>query len=113
MSAPLTINDNNTSVAAQVGNKVEIHLNGNPTTGYSWTRAGFEGKESLNDEHLDVTSTYAQAPASAGLLGAGGSYTISVTPKKAGKHTVELVYARSFEGPKPDNQKFTVHLIAE
>ncbi|CAG9574650.1 inhibitor of cysteine peptidase [Leishmania major strain Friedlin] len=113
MTAPLTMKDNNKCLSVRVGSTLEIHLEGNPTTGYTWTRVGFVGKEMLSDEHLEVTSKYTPKPVSGSMVGAGGSYTVFVKPLRKGQHAVQLVYARPFEGPKPDNERYTLHLNVE
>ncbi|KAL7701397.1 inhibitor of cysteine peptidase (ICP) [Lotmaria passim] len=110
MSGALTIHDNNKTVQAKVGHPIHITLQGNPTTGYKWTRLNYEEKDMLSDDDMEVVAEYKQSPSAPGMVGTGGSYNVTVTPKRPGKHTVELVYARSFEGPKPDNQKYTLHL---
>jgi predicted secreted protein len=110
MSGALTIHDNNKTVPAKVGHPIHITLQGNPTTGYKWTRLNYEEKDILSDDDMEVVAEYKQSSAGAGMVGAGGDYHVTVTPKRPGKHTVELVYARSFEGSKPDNKKYTLHL---
>ncbi|TPP44980.1 Chagasin peptidase inhibitor I42 family protein [Leishmania donovani] len=113
MTAPLTIKDNNKCLNVHVGSTIEIHLKGNPTTGYMWTRAGFGGKEMLSDEHLEVVSKYTPTPVSGPMVGVGGSYTVLVKPLRKGHHTMELVYMRPFEGLKPENERYTLHLDVE
>uniref|UniRef100_A0A0A9Y0Y2 Chagasin n=1 Tax=Lygus hesperus TaxID=30085 RepID=A0A0A9Y0Y2_LYGHE len=106
----LTFADNGKKVDVPVGKLATIHLTGSPSTGYTWTRAGFEKLQDLSDEKLKINSTY--KPAVPGLIGGGGDFFIDVTPKQPGQHHLELVYARPFEGIKPDNKKFTVTLNA-
>ncbi|KPA79266.1 inhibitor of cysteine peptidase (ICP) [Leptomonas pyrrhocoris] len=110
MAGALTIHDNNTTVAAKVGQPLHITLKGNPTTGYRWTRVNYEEKDVLSDDDMEVVAEFKQTPSKPGMVGVGGEYHVTVTPKRPGKHTVELVYARSFEGTKPDSQKYVLHL---
>ncbi|AIN98806.1 inhibitor of cysteine peptidase [Leishmania panamensis] len=113
MHSPLTVKDHNKTVTVKLGETVKIVLNGNPTTGYTWTRAGFLGMESLSDEHLEVTSKYTQSPTPSGMVGVGGSFMVTVTTKMKGHNTLELLYIRPFEGLKLDSQKFILHFIVE
>ncbi|CAJ1025895.1 Chagasin family peptidase inhibitor I42, putative [Leishmania lindenbergi] len=113
MHSPLTVKDHNKTVKVKLGETVKIVLNGNPTTGYTWTRVGFLGMESLSDEHLEVTSKYTQSPTPNGMVGVGGSYMMTVTTKMKGPNTLELLYIRPFDGPKLDSQKYTLHFIVE
>ncbi|KAG5503519.1 hypothetical protein JKF63_05659 [Porcisia hertigi] len=110
MPMPLTIEDNHKSLDVQFGDTIEIQLPGNPSTGYSWSRLGFEGKDSHSDDHMEVKIKYSPRHSSGGMVGAGGTYNVSVTPKHSGLHTMDLIYCRSFEGPKHDSKKFKVHL---
>ncbi|EPY30438.1 inhibitor of cysteine peptidase [Strigomonas culicis] len=106
-----TTADNNTTITAKVNAQLRIMLEGNPSTGYSWQRDKFVGKDTQSDATFTVTSTYAQS--TKGLIGAPGEYTFQVVPLKAGTHTLTLVYARSFEGVKSSDEKFVLHITAE
>ncbi|CBZ27508.1 inhibitor of cysteine peptidase [Leishmania mexicana MHOM/GT/2001/U1103] len=110
MIAPLSVKDNDKWVDTHVGKTTEIHLKGNPTTGYMWTRVGFVGKDVLSDEILEVVCKYTPTPSSTPMVGVGGIYVVLVKPRKRGHHTLELVYTRPFEGIKPENERYTLHL---
>lgn len=78
----LTTADNGKKIDIPVGKVATIHLTGNPTTGFTWTRVGFEKMQDLSDDNLKFNTTY--KPAAPGLIGGGGDFFIDVTPKKAG-----------------------------
>lgn len=97
MTAPLDKSANGTTVSGHVGKAITIHLNGNPTTGYSW-----RAKDGDADAY-EVAVDYQQGGAAGGgppMMGAPGVFKIVVTPKKSGTHPVNFVYDRSFE---PEN----------
>ncbi|KAG5478316.1 hypothetical protein CUR178_05031 [Leishmania enriettii] len=108
----LTVKDNNKSVPARVGKQIEIHLKGNPTTGYTWTRLGFIGKETLSDDDMEVHVKFEATDSVPGMVGAGGLYKVTVIPNHKGHHTLQLIYTRHFD-VKPADQKYTLHLNVE
>ncbi|GET89025.1 inhibitor of cysteine peptidase [Leishmania tarentolae] len=109
MPLSYTLKDDEKLVEAALGSTTEIHLEGNPTTGYTWTREGFLGKEILSDENLEVTCKYTAAGAPHFMVGTGGTYTVLVKPKKRGRHTLNMVYVRVFDGLKPQDKRFMLH----
>ncbi|KPI82590.1 inhibitor of cysteine peptidase (ICP) [Leptomonas seymouri] len=110
MSDTFTIEDNNRTVAAKVGRPIHITLSGNPTTGYTWTRFGFEGKDELSDAAMDVVVNYKASKSEPGMVGTGGAYDVTVTPKQRGMHMLELVYARPFEKSKKNSPTFNLRM---
>ncbi len=75
---------------------VSFSLESNPTTGYSWQVA-------QSEEVFKIESVYEQRGNAAGLVGAGGLETFTLTPLKAGTTELTLTYARPWEdGEKAD-----------
>ncbi|KAG5478073.1 hypothetical protein GH5_04938 [Leishmania sp. Ghana 2012 LV757] len=111
-STIFTVKDNKKSVPARVGKPIEIHLKGNPTTGYTWTRLGFIGKETLSDDDMEVHVEFAATDSVPGMVGAGGLYKVTVIPNHKGHQTLQLIYTRHFD-VKSDDPKYTLHLNVE
>jgi inhibitor of cysteine peptidase len=83
---------------------VSLSLEANPTTGYSW-------QVSQSEELFKVESSYAQRQQSAGLVGAGGTETFTLTPLKAGTTELTLTYARPWEnGEKADQLVYSFEI---
>ncbi len=76
--------------------KLEFELDGNPTTGYTW-----QAKASDPDK-AEITDEYIEDKVGEDIVGAGGKYKFTVTPKACGNLTVECVYSRSFEPSDSD-----------
>jgi inhibitor of cysteine peptidase len=97
-SATLASADNGSKVVVRVGGQIIIKLNGNPSTGYTW-------------EATDLDATmFKQAgdpvfsSSNPGLVGSGGTLTLTFTTLKAGTSTLTLAYHRPWEtGVAPTN----------
>jgi predicted secreted protein len=76
---------------------VTFTLDANPTTGFSW-------QVSQSEELFTVETAYAEREHKEGLVGAGGTETVTLTPVKAGKTEVTLTYARPWEGGETADQ---------
>lgn len=109
----LTENSNNSTVSLKMGESLEIVLPGNPSTGYSWLRPNFSSpsggktKPKLSCENFNVSASF-KSEGTKGMLGVGGSFIITVIPKTVGRHKLDLVYARVFEGPQSTEKDFVV-----
>lgn len=84
--------------------KLEFELDGNPTTGYAW-----EVKEA-DPTKVEITDEYIEDKVDENIVGAGGKYRFTVTPKAPGNLTVECVYSRSFE-PSENDKTVTYKLL--
>lgn len=112
---------------AGCGNKAPqtavITVSSNPTTGYSWqvtqteelfditseftqgTPAGTAEESPQGDpESTAVTDSTENPAADVALVGAGGTETITLTPKAKGKTEVTLAYAREWEDTAPETE---------
>ena len=94
----LTMEDSGKTTDLQVGQAVTITLKGNPTTGYEWTTTAFD-----NDGVLTTLAdgVYTPNPNSPGLVGVGGVYVRTYQAAHAGRATLTLVYARSWQTGAP------------
>jgi general secretion pathway protein G len=92
---------------AKVGDVVEIKLDGNPTTGYSWSTTKLQG----DSVKQNGDPAYAQKN-NDGRVGGGGTFTFKFTVEKVGQSTLNLGYARPWEKVDPI-QKFTLVVKVE
>lgn len=103
--AVLEINqeDNGNTIAMVKGDTLLLHLEGNPTTGYTWE------PENLDTEYLTMPTESEFVPSSS-LKGAGGMYTFTFVAQQAGVTHLRLIYHRTFEQGVPPIQVFEVTL---
>jgi inhibitor of cysteine peptidase len=98
------------TVAAKVGDTVELTLEANPSTGYDWQVDKVD--KTLGQPKLSRP----QGPAPEGRTGAPSTVTFSWTLAGpldvAGDHAVELAYRRPWEKDEPPERtfKFTLHV---
>ena len=93
--------DSGRSVEVQVGEKLEIILEGNPTTGYIWEQTTGDG----TIVKLDGDPLYTSE---SNLIGAGGTYLFRFSAVAPGETSITLIYHRSFEAGVPPLKTFTV-----
>lgn len=94
----LTAADNGKTVEVRAGNQITIVLEGNPSTGYTW-----EAKDLDASMFQQVGETEFKS-GNPGLVGAGGTLTLTFKALKSGSATLTLVYHRPWEtGVEPQN----------
>lgn len=100
----LTRADNNRTAELRVGERLDVRLLENPTTGFSWA-------VDENDRRLLALENTAYAPpVEAGFIGARGQRTFSFTARQPGDVTLKLKYWRIWEGDGSVAERFTVTL---
>ncbi|MCK5805867.1 MAG: protease inhibitor I42 family protein [Lentisphaeria bacterium] len=105
----LHLADSGKSIVLGKGQKVEIILPGNPSTGYSWIQ-----KERTGDSvEMDGKMSYASKPSPQGMAGVGGVYTLTLCAVKNGESTLEYVYRRAWENKKKPMRTFTIKLLVQ
>jgi inhibitor of cysteine peptidase len=87
----LTSADNGKTVNVKTGDLIVIELEGNPSTGYNW-----QAKD-LDATALEQVGEPEFKSSNPGLIGSGGSITLTFKSLKAGASTINLVYHRSWE----------------
>ena len=94
-SGPVSLSekDDGSNVTLGVGQKLEVVLKSNQTTGYQWA---IDTKPEACLEQVDEP-TYDSASGSTGMVGAGGKETWVFEGKSAGTTPLKLKYWRSFE----------------
>jgi inhibitor of cysteine peptidase len=85
---------NAASVELAVGQRLDVRLAANPTTGYRWTAT-------LRGAVLAANGSPAYVPAGSGLLGAGGTDVFSYRAVAPGTAHLAFAYARSWEHAAP------------
>ncbi|MCX6034985.1 MAG: protease inhibitor I42 family protein [Chloroflexi bacterium] len=87
----LTAEDNGSQVEVKVGEQIVITLDGNPSTGYTW-----EAKD-LDATMIEQVGDPVFSSSNPGLVGAGGTLTLTFKALKAGAASLTLVYHRPWE----------------
>ena len=98
----LSEEDKDRDVFLQVGDSLEIVLEGNPTTGYMWDLAPWDRRV------LEQVGEYAYK-ATSDAMGSGGRYTFSFKAIGDGKTDLKWSYARPFEKKATPVKSFAVH----
>lgn len=98
----LTMGDNGSQVEIMVGGEISITLEGNPSTGYTWEANNFDTTmfESVGDPVFNSSNP--------GLVGSGGTLTLTFKALKAGTSTLSLIYHRPWETGVEPIDTFTV-----
>jgi inhibitor of cysteine peptidase len=100
----LDVADDGKTVSAIIGQKIEISLEGNITTGYSWQVGELGGKAVVSlGEPAYVTRQHAP-----GMVGVGGTFTFELAAVAAGTAKLRLIYVRPWEKDQPPEKTFTV-----
>jgi len=102
----LTAADANSTVTLKVGNLLEVSLEGNPTTGYTWELAP-GGGVLLSRQGASEFKPNTKA------MGSGGVVTLRFKAVQEGRMKLKLVYHRTFEPNVPPVKSFDVDLVVE
>ncbi|MFN2159855.1 MAG: protease inhibitor I42 family protein [Anaerolineales bacterium] len=96
--------DNGSQIELERGQFLEVSLEGNPTTGYSWEAAYLEDqilRQAGDPEFTPETD----------LIGSGGVQTLRFEAVKSGQTTLKLVYRRPWEGDVNLLKTFSVKVV--
>ncbi len=99
--------DNGKTVNVQVGSQILIDLEGNPSTGYNW-----EAKD-LDANLLQQVGEPEFKSSNPGLVGSGGSITLTFKVLKAGTTSLNLVYHRPWETDVAPIATFSVTIVSK
>lgn len=102
----LTVKDSGTIITLQKGQKLEIKLEGNPTTGFNWYA------------YPELTSLLTQVgepefKADSQLIGSGGMITLRFEAAAAGQDKLQLAYRRAWEKDIAPLQTFEVNIVVK
>jgi len=102
----LTDKDAGSTVTLKVADILEVNLEGNPTTGYTWELA--PGGEALLSQQGE-----AEFKPETKAIGSGGIVTLRFKAVQEGRMRLKLIYHRTFEPNVPPAKSFEVNLVAE
>ena len=101
-----TQEDNGKTVIVNPGSTIEVNLEGNPTTGYSWSANG-DGLTVVGDPN----GTYVMDEAAPGMVGVGGTYTFTYKAETDGTYMITAGYARPWETDVEPTEEFSLTVI--
>lgn len=96
--------DNNRTAELRVGERLEVRLPENPTTGFSWA------VDDNDRQRLTLEDTAYAPPDEAGFIGARGQRTFRFTARQPGDVLLKLKYWRIWEGDGSVAERFAVTL---
>lgn len=94
------------SVEVAKGGTLEVALEGNPTTGYTWEVESVDEKVLKQEGEPDFK-------ADSDAVGAGGMVTLKFKAEEAGKTDLKLVYHRSWEEGEAPAETFEVSVTVK
>ena len=97
---------NASTVELRKGDKLDVMLQGNPSTGYSWAI------DSLDSTILEESAKPEFEPDS-DLAGAGGEFTFHFEALKSGETNLRLIYHRSWEKDKKPSDTFEIIVVVK
>jgi len=104
-SESLTLDDNGERVALTPGDTIEVNLEGNATTGFTWELIDLDPTVITTDGEAvyEIEDTE--------LVGTGGVWTWILVAQQPGECAVRFVYHRSWEDEQPEATfSFTVNV---
>ena len=105
--AKLTIDDNDKTVNAKVGGQITIELEGNPSTGYTWEEKDVDTSILKQEGEVEFKSS------NPGLIGSGGTMTLTFKAVKAGTTALNLIYHRPWETDVKPESTFSVTVVVK
>lgn len=100
--------DAGSTVRLQVGDTMEVILDGNPTTGFMWERPSEDEDTAI----LQQMGEPAFEP-DTDLVGSGGKVTLVFEAVAPGQKELRLVYHRPFENDVSPKKTFSVTVIVQ
>jgi predicted secreted protein len=99
-------------VRLKAGDRLEVRLSANPTTGFMW----YIEKEStplLKLVHQTQTEAPEPGAGQPAMVGRPVFQVFTFEPRGAGDGVLRLHYVRSWEKPKPDDERFEIRVVVE
>ena len=107
MLAKVTSADDGKQLNARVGEEIDVTLDGNPTTGYTW-----DAKD-LDASMIQQIGSTEFKSGNPGLVGAGGTLTLTFKTLKPGTTSLTLIYHRPWETDVKPLNSFTATIIVK
>lgn len=102
--------DDGKTFTVDVGDRIQVVIPGNPTTGYTWTAALDAGSAALIQQVGEPL--YTPDAAASNLVGSGGEFTFTFKAVAKGQALIKLDYSRPWESTEPA-QTYTASLTIE
>jgi inhibitor of cysteine peptidase len=102
----LTEIDAGRTIELRAGDRLSVHLSGNPTAGYSWELA-------VVDRQVLAPLGDPAYRASSPAIGAGGFFAFEFRAAAGGRTDLRLVYRRPWEKRRRPAQSFAVTVVVE
>jgi inhibitor of cysteine peptidase len=98
--------DAGSTVELRVGDTLEVVLDGNPTTGFSWETAAVDASvlKQLGEPGFQPDTS---------LIGSGGKFTFRFEAVGSGQALLRLIYHRPWEKDVPPEKTFEVTVIVQ
>ena len=106
----LTFDNNGSSIELKKGDKINIKLESNPTTGYTWILS-----ENTDENIISMTnSEFIQTEKEEELVGSGGYEIFTFQAEKNGQTEIILTYKRSWEEEESEEESlFKMNITVE
>jgi len=101
--------DSGREITLKVGEKFQVTLESNPTTGYQWDVDDVD--ESVLKQQGD--SSYSAETSNPNIVGSGGEETFTFEAVGTGNTTLKLVYHRPWEEGVEPVEIFTLRVVVE
>lgn len=102
-----TVADNGKTVEVNAGAQIIVELDGNPSTGYTWMPIDLDASmfKQVGNPEFKTSNP--------GLIGSGGSLTLTFKALKAGTGKLTLVYRRPWEKNINPHEIFTILVVVK
>ncbi len=100
----LTRVDHNRTAEVRVGERIEVRLPENPTTGFTWAI------DEDNRRLLALDRTDYVEPSESSIIGARGQRSFTFTARQAGEISLTFKYWRFWQGDTSVTERYTVTL---
>jgi inhibitor of cysteine peptidase len=102
----ITEADKGHEVRLKTGDRIEVRLKSNPSTGYAWYLQG-------NSTRVLTLVHQTQVEATEPGTGRPAVQVFEFEARRSGEGTLHLHYVRSWEKPAADDEQFEVHVFIE
>ncbi|HEX8211065.1 MAG TPA: protease inhibitor I42 family protein [Longimicrobium sp.] len=96
------------TVTLRTGGRMEVALESNATTGYSWQREGGDTAVLASD-----SSRYQPSNTQPGLVGAGGTQILAFRGARPGRTRLVLVYRQPWNGGATSGRRWEAEVVVQ
>jgi inhibitor of cysteine peptidase len=102
-----TEEQNGSRINLKMGDRLQIALEGNPTTGYTWEIA------QNNSDLLEPEGEVGYQAEKTNLVGSGGTFIFTFNAIARGNTSLKLIYWRPFEKDLPPIKEYRLTILVE